>query len=205
MIDRGLVARVKKVYEASAHTGVDLAEVLAVIQKESAGVPYFYGSEVIFRPNIKMIRDKHPLTEHQIQQLILIPSGELKGKWSKFRYEHHYLPWAKAYAPQLTPAEQALLSCSVGLGQQMLRFVVQKHPPAEAMTRAYKFMGDIDEQIRWVIGNLRDNWSKDRQLVYARYNGGPGVKIGGATYHSYGRDVAIRVAGIRQFLVENKL
>jgi hypothetical protein len=227
VIDRGLVARARALYNARAPKGVAFSDVLAVIDKESAGIPYFLGNEPLFRMNLNMalswveprphptiphktimVRFKSGATEKEIRDVITIPAGALQGKWSKFRFEYGY--WHEFAKPLLkvhefTPAQLVLLSSSVGLGQQMLRFVVQKLHPELMLEAAYQFMGDLDAQISWVMGNLEHDAHQDKQLMFARYNAGPGARLHGKTYNTYGADVLTRSHKIELWLKEQKL
>jgi hypothetical protein len=209
MLDVGLISAVKKVFAEKPRHHCSVADVIAVIQKESGGVATFRGSDPLFRMNLNMVLNwsKHrapSLTEQRFRQTITIPDGPLRTMWCKFRFEAVYVEWARPYArsAQLTDEQMILLSSSVGLGQQMLRFVVQHLPATEGLALAYKFMGDTNEQIRWVIGNLEQNHHADKKLQFARYNGGPGVRINGKVYSTYGADVLARSEKIAQELRE---
>lgn len=207
MLDLGLIKTVSKVYAEKPRTACSIADVLAVIDKESHGVPVFRGSDPLFRMNLNMVlhftqRNYPAIREPDIRRIITIPDGPLKHQWCKFRFEQNYFGWARQYASGLLVEHCVLLSCSVGLGQQMLRYVVQGLPALEGIEVAYKFMGDVSEQIRWVIGNLEQNHSDDKRLQFARYNGGPSVKVGGKVYSTYGNDVFQRSIVIAQELKE---
>lgn len=227
MIDRGIVARTRVAFEKRKPSGVTLSDVLAVIDRESGGIPIFRGNEPLFRMNLNMavswvearehpsienktmmVRFRSNATEKDIRDALVIPAGPLKGNWAKFRFEHGYWrEWAKPLTGSypFTPAQLVLLSSSVGVGQQMLRFVVQHLEPAHMLDQAYKFMGDLDEQINWVIGNLARDVHPDKQLMFARYNAGPGARLHGKTYNTYGADVATRSHKLELWLKEQRL
>lgn len=212
MIDIGLLSKVKQIYDVRKPHGVLLSDVLAIIQKESNGVPTFYGSEPLLRMNLNMAISwkahdgrvlKSGASAAEIRSAISIKGGPLNGLWCKFRFESGYwenfvVPLAAHHPGLWTPAELVLLSSSVGLGQQMLRFVVEKLPADQMLTRANAFMGNVTEQINWVIGNLQSH-AGDRQLMFARYNLGGAVK-GGKTYHTYGANVMHRAQEIDKWL-----
>jgi hypothetical protein len=219
MIDRTLYARIKLIMDIKQPKGVSVADVLAIIEQESNGVPIFRGTEPLFHANVHAAtiwtetigkppvtaRMKSGATEQEIKDIITIRNGPLKGMYSKFRFEYGY--WNTFAKPLLlrfpfSAAELVLLSSSVGIGQQMLRFVVEKKAPVEMLADAYQFMGDINRQIEWVIGNLQAMRHTDKQLMYTRYNAGPGAKYRGATYNGYGKAVANRVVRIERELLE---
>jgi hypothetical protein len=212
MIDRALYSQVAAIFEAQKLEGISVADVLAVIEQESNGVAIFRGTEPLFQSNVRAAvgalraRGDRRTTEQDIKNMITIPSGPMKGMYSKFRYESGYmqdfaLPLLSLYP--FSGAQLILLSSSAGLGQQMLRFVIQKQVPALMLTDAYSFMGNVGRQIEWVIGNLKQLKNPDKQLMFARYNGGPGIHPDGKVYNGYGASVVARAQKIDAYLKEN--
>jgi hypothetical protein len=215
MVDRGLLVRVKQIYGEKARGDVTIADVLAVIMKESSGVPTFTGKEALYRANLRAADGwrengtwrSTDTTEQEIAQAFIIPDGPLKGLRAKFRFERSYwykwaLPLAQEHKSLFTPTDLVVLSSSVGLGQQMIRYVVEHHKPQDMLAAARRFMGDVAEQIRWVIGNLQRIHNEDKQLMFARYNLGS-AKINGFTYWHYGKDVLASSEKIEEWLKEH--
>ncbi len=218
MIDLGTLTKVRNVYDKRKPDGVKLSDVLAIIDKETGGAPVFRGGEPLFQMNLNMavawtekhlnpdntiskVRFASGASEKEIRAAMIIPVGALKGMYCKFRFEAAY--WHQFAMPMqehFSPAHLVLLSSSVGIGQQMLRAVVQKKPVGEMLEAAYEFMGNIEEQITWLIGNLASH-ADDRQLMFAKYNLGSAVK-NGTVYHTYGADVLARAEKIEKWLKE---
>lgn len=217
MIDLGLVSAVRRGLEAYPKPikHVTLPIILAVIDKESSGIPIFNASDPLFGMNISMgvsWIDKEGkqfwsgMTRRAIKDAVVIASGPLKGNWAKFRFERGYWDeWAKH---QDAPIEEKfLMACSFGLGQQMIKFVVEKLPPEKRRAAIYAFMGDVNQQIQWVIGNLEGLMARttDLQLALTMYNAGPNAKATWRAYRVYGGDVLKRLDRIKKELKERSI
>jgi hypothetical protein len=168
-----------------------LPDVAAILCQESHGVPYFAGTEPLYRANLNAASKITGLTAEQINQTIAIPSGEYKGHLSKFRCEPDYWNWAKEL--DFEPPNQFLLSCSIGVGQKMTRYYVSAFPQNEWIPMIQEFMGDVPQQVLCVcndIDQLLIGTKGDRPLSFTRYNAGPSATKTNPRYTSYGLPVA---------------
>lgn len=180
--------------------------VMGVIKQESGGVPYFTGAEQLFKWNLEAAHKITGLPIDQLKTGLIIPAGvgafntppEMAGKFLKFRCEPGSLYWG--WSRRLTgfgPTEKFLLACSLGMGQQMVRYLTPGLERQFWTGRILRFGCDPGQQVEWVHGNLRDEVKRgtiDPVLVFARYNGGPGMQN---DRHGYGAKV---LAYVNQFL-----
>jgi hypothetical protein len=113
------------------------------------------------------------LPELLLLQALLINEGPLKGRIAKFRLEPGYWEWSKTQNLP-SPTDRFLASCSFGVGQQMMRWVLPletKKWPAVIEN----FKGSIDVQLSYLITNLRTLLINNNGSIlksYRAYNSG---------------------------------
>lgn len=186
--DEKLIKRVEKIVHSKTRYHVTVADVLAVIQKESSGVPIFNPNHLpmedkenlLFRQNLAEASRLSGVSKPEILKINTILTGEYKGEIAKFRCEPGYMRWAKNLKGTFTPVERMLLACSLGAGQKMVRWLVDgsTKPRTEWLQFALKFAGDLDLQLQYCAGDLESllSVSHSRELAYTRYNAGGSAK-----------------------------
>lgn len=170
-----LIERVHRMIASKPRKHVTSADVMAVIQKETGGVPYFEGKEPLFRANLMSASHITGLTEKQILDVVTFKSGSLAGKYYKFRCEPAYWQWAHMLKGSWTPQERFLLSCSFGYGQKMARWYVANLNGADWIPKIHQFNVDLNMQVQYVCGDLDAllvQSKGNRLLAYTRYNEG---------------------------------
>lgn len=189
-MDLALKAKVEEIIAQRPRKHVRVSDVLAVIDKESGGVPIFRGTEILFKQNLQAASNITHLTTDQIRQAMTIQDGPYKGMISKFRCEPGYWLWAKRYANAIKkPEDLILLSCSFGLGQQMSRWLVTGTPVHEWAATVRKFMGSVSLQIAYCVGNIDSllvQSNGNRALAFTRYNAGGSATEKNPAYKTYG-------------------
>lgn len=175
--DPVLINRVHSIMATKSRKHVTSADVLAVIQKESGGVPYFTGAEPLFKANLAAAERITGMSQVSILQAVTyLQAGPLQGKFYKFRCEPGYYDWAKSLRGSWTPQDRFLLSCSFGLGQKMARWLVgQGIEPLKWIEFIHKFAFDQNLQVQYVCGDLDGlliQSGGDRLLAFTRYNQG---------------------------------
>lgn len=143
------------------------ADVIAVCLQESTGDPVFHPSDPLYRDNINAAIKETTLPEALLLDALLIKSGPYKGQISKFRFEPSYWLWTKSQ--QLpSPTLRFLCSCSFGVGQQMMRWVL---PPKKTDWLPFieNFKGDVDVQVTYVMLKLRSLLIQTDGSLYKAY------------------------------------
>ena len=178
---------------AMAHARLEfttLSDVVAVIFKESMGVPWFCKCNLLYRDNTAALVHGADITEEQWLKVITVPDGASKGKIPKFRYEPGYHQAAVSALGKLKCSypEALIFACSFGLGQKMMRYLVAGKPETEWLTLARKFMQDPLWQAEQAVSDLEYVLKAshgNRPLAYSRYNAG----VGSTHVTQYGTDV----------------
>lgn len=177
-------------------TPVTLADLLAVMQSETGRDGWFCAWCGPFKANLKVVTDNYKITEADWTATIRGIDGQAKGLIPKFRLEPSYMGWAKQAHDGIvfSPIQQAQLSCSWGLGQQMARWYLASYDSREWMPRLVQFRESPELQIRQLISALEvllTHAHGNRELAYTRYNAGPNTalisKYGMDTYEWYKR------------------
>lgn len=175
--DKGLIERVQRVVSSKPRRFVSSADVLATIQKESGGVPFFTGHEDLYRQNLISAARITGLDKELIIKTVSYPaSSRFTGSLYKFRCEPAYWSWAQKLKGSWTGEQRFLLSCSFGLGQKMARWLLNGVPGARWMPFLELFNDNLDLQIQYCAGDLDQliAGAKDqnRLVAYTRYNEG---------------------------------
>jgi hypothetical protein len=191
-MDKGVIQLAKTALTAKSRQHVTLADILAVCERESHCVPVFTERDNLYRVNLKAASQITGLAEVDLVKALIIPVGVYKNYVAKFRCEPGYWKWAKEVKGSFTQPERFLLSCSIGVGQKMTRWLVTGTPKQQWIPGIKHFMGSVATQLLYVAGDLDrliDISSGDRKLAYTRYNAGPGAKqhteYGDTTYRRY--------------------
>jgi hypothetical protein len=149
------------------------ASVIAVCVQESKCCPTFSVSDPLYQANLKAAADYTKLPPLLIQEAAMIKQGPLRGFLGKFRFEPGYWAWSGEH--QLPSAtDRFLVSCSWGVGQQMMRWVV---PSAVDTWPEWveEFKGSVSLQVDQVIhelGRLLVETNGDLLRAYKGYNSG---------------------------------
>ena len=147
----------------------------AVCLKESGGEPIFStASAHLLKDNLRAAMTTTGLPEAMILDAMKIRAGALADKTAKFRCEPAYWAWAKTQKlPSAT--ERFQVSCSVGIGQQMLRWVLPPNQQGAWPSLIEQFMSDVDVQIVQLLGHLEALLKQsegDLLHAYCAYNSG---------------------------------
>ena len=196
MIDDAFSALTKQVVNSKPRRLVTLADVLAVAERESEGVPIFQPTDLLYHANLQAAQRLTGLSSKDLITAATIPSGKYQGQISKFRCEPGYWVWASKLKGRFTPAQKFLLASSIGVGQKMARWLVTGTTPDEWITIIHQFMGSVPTQVLYIAGdidNLLTGAGGDRKLAYTRYNAGPNTKH----VTEYGLDVFARYERFR--------
>lgn len=156
------------------------ADVLAVVKKETTGVTWYCQCNAIDRANLAAAAKITGFSGAVILQSMTIPDGPNKGRIARFRMEPQYWSWAvsKIVATGVMPEAAVILGCSVGLAQQMVRWMVYNRPVSDMVPHALAFAGDEYAQILQCAGSLNQLMERsqgNRRLAYTRYNAGPNI------------------------------
>ena len=173
--DQLLIAKVHRIVSSRKRRHVTSADVLAVMQKESSGVPIFKPEDALFKANLKAAMDITGCTKEEILKIMTIEYGPLQGQIAKFRCEPGYWQWAERLKGSWSKTERMLLACSLGVGQKMVRWLTSGVAGAEWIKFSRQFAGNIDLQIQYCAGDLDSLLSGcqgNRAVAYTLYNEG---------------------------------
>jgi hypothetical protein len=163
----------RELIKSANYQHVAVFDALAVCEQESGCNPVFEYEDPLFVVNIGAAYEGTKLPKQMIWEAVLIKKGPNQGRIAKFRFESAYWDWAQQQRYNSLQI-MLLMSCSFGLGQQMMRWVAPKVPD-EANTFAENFKADTSIQLRYLLGNLDKLLAaNDNNLAeaYAGYNSG---------------------------------
>lgn len=208
-MDAELILKVKNALADGRRKFVSVADVLAVIDRESEGVPIFRKTDHLFQDNLAAAAKITGVPAAKLANAAIIQGGPYKGSIAKFRCEPGYWDWAKSLTNRdWLPEERFILSCSFGLGQKMARWLLTGVAPGDWMSIIRQFMGSDRLQIMYVAGDLERLLADshgDKALAFTRYNAGSKANQSWKAYQDYGLVVAKRAEEIDQQLKENQL
>lgn len=200
-----LIELAQHVHAAKPRRFVTVPDILATVQKESGFCSYFNESDQLFKDNRAAAARIAKIEPAKIVQHCIIPEGQLKGKIGKFRCEPGYWTWSSSLKPlPATEQERFLLSCSFGLGQKMMRWLVGNTPREKWFDLIQDFMGDEEQQLLYCAGDLEQLMAGvkgNKEVAFTRYNEGfvldkqtrkplPRVTAYGRTVFSYSAAIA---------------
>lgn len=202
-MDAALISKVKEVLAARPRKHVRLSDVLAVIEHESHGSAIFRTTDLQYQQNLNAAAKITGMSSDAIRKAAVIQSGPFKGCIAKFRCEPGYYAWAKTLKNRpWTAEEKFLLSCSFGLGQKMMRWLVSGTAPGDWMSIIRQFMGSVNLQIAYCAGDLEQLIARygDREVAFTCYNAGHDrdEDYWIAARKNYGKPVAARAAELEQ-------
>ncbi len=145
------------------------AVMIAVFLQESEGSPTFTPLDDLYKANMAAATKYTTLPELMLMDALLIKSGPLAKSIAKFRFEPSYWAWSGGH--QLSsPTERFLASCSFGVGQQMMRWVL---PPKTSDWLSYieNFKGNVDLQITTAIDKISDLMRVTNGDLFEAYKG----------------------------------
>lgn len=149
------------------------ADIIAVCMNESHGQPTFSSYDPLYRINLNDAVHVTKLPVGMLKDALSIKGGPWHGKAAKFRLEPGYWEWA--LQQQLdTPSEKFLCACSIGIAQQMMRWIL---PAGEGNWSSFinDFMGSLSLQMAYLAGNLEKlliEANGDLLKAYKAYNSG---------------------------------
>lgn len=162
---------IARVGNADAHIGP--ADIIAVALQESGGCPVFAPKDDLYRANMDAAMKETTLPEALLLDALIIKSGLYQGQIAKFRFEPGYWAWSKTQGLP-SPTLRFLCSCSFGIGQQMIRWVL----PADKNSWPVfieNFKSDTDIQITYLLLKLRTLMIENNgslRIAYKAYNSG---------------------------------
>lgn len=201
-MDVGLIAAAKKAVGEKPRRHVTPAHLLAVVQQESGGVPYFIDTKPggLYAANVQMAVEyfkwrkdtktgqrvrvgpfRTGFNRQEIHELITIPGRvgdwiapkDLQGKPAKFRFEYSY--WESRKFQHLSPEDRFYMASSWGLVQFMGPNITGQATTPEAIQFIRRFTADIPMQLLYGAGMLDDLLAQaggDLHKAYRGYNSG---------------------------------
>lgn len=173
-----LYEKVKTMLPPGKYNYVSPAAVIAVCLQESGGVPTFNSSDALFHQNLQAAASVTTLPPTMILDYVKIQEGPLAGQIAKFRFEPGYWVWAGSQGlPSINL--RFLCSCSFGVGQQMMRWVLPQNKDRwEGFVENFK--GSLNTQLTYVIETLErllGETEGDLFKAYKAYNSGTATSV----------------------------
>lgn len=169
-----LYKQCEELIKVNEYKYVTAADAVAIAHQESSGVPVFHYEDPLFVANMGAAYEGSKLPKQMIWEAVLIKKGPFSGQISKFRFEPAYWEWSgtqRCNSLQL----RLQMSCSFGLGQQMMRWIVPKGKPEDWTNFIENFKADTEMQLKYLLSNINkllENNGNDLALAYAAYNSG---------------------------------
>ncbi|MBY0548735.1 MAG: hypothetical protein K2W95_15805 [Candidatus Obscuribacterales bacterium] len=206
-----IIELAQHVHAAKSRRFVTVADILGCVQKESGFCSYFNESDKLFKDNKAAAARIAKIEPAKIVEYCVIPNGPLEDKIGKFRCEPGYWTWSSNLKPagRFGEQERFLLSCSFGLGQKMMRWLVANTPTLTWFSLIQKFMGDEEMQLLYCAGDLDSlmvGAGGNKPVAFTRYNEGfvldkvtrkplPRVTAYGKTVSSYAAAIEKQFVG----------
>jgi hypothetical protein len=149
------------------------ADVIAVCLQESGGQATFSPQESLYRDNMAAAVSWTTLPEELLLDALLIKQGPWSGQIAKFRFEPSYWQWA-GQQKLPSPTDRFLCSCSFGVGQQMMKWVLPQRVQ-DWPVFIDNFKSTLDIQLTYLMINLRTlliNNGGSLNKAYRAYNSG---------------------------------
>ena len=145
------------------------AAVMAVCLQESEGDPTFSLLEKQCEDNLAVAAKATTFDMSLLIGALKIQSGTYQGKLAKFRFEPGYWHWAAGQTTNSTSL-RFLISCSLGVGQQMMRWVL---PTDELEWGRFieRFKSDVGLQLTYVVGSLDKLLGETEGDLFRAYKG----------------------------------
>jgi len=169
-----LYEQAKELIKIADYKHVTPEDVIAVCEKESGCNPIFQHEDPLFIANMGAAYEGSKLPRQMIWEAILIKKGPYSGHMAKFRFEPAYWEWSgtqRCNSLQL----RIQLSCSFGIGQQMMRWIIPHGKPDEWIAFIENFKADTGMQLKYLLSNLNKLLQKtgnDLDHAYRGYNSG---------------------------------
>ncbi|HEY9684684.1 MAG TPA: hypothetical protein V6C86_24095 [Oculatellaceae cyanobacterium] len=208
MFDLTLKAKIEEIMAQRPRKMVRVSDVLAVIDEESGGCPFFKPTDKQYAENLAAAVQITGMAPADIKAAMLIKFGAYNGQIAKFRVEPGYFKWALNYKKVFKPQDLIILACSFGLGQKMARWLINGVNQKEWIESIRHFMGSQNIQIAYVIGDLDQllvGAKGDRQLAFTRYNAGPRASKASGAFTTYGKPVAEKAEEFEKQLNPEKI
>lgn len=169
-----LINQLKGLINPTDYKCVTIADALAVCQQESDCIPVFKVDDPLFAVNLGTAVKTTGLPKTMIGEAITIRKGPYVGQMAKFRLEPSYWDWAQKQ--RLNSLQMMLMmSCSFGVGQQMMRWAVPAGQVETWTAFVENFKADTGLQLQYLLGNLKkllDEAEGDLDRAYRGYNSG---------------------------------
>lgn len=174
-----LVNQIGKACAAMRVDGIDRFDVAAVCIKESMGNPFFCPCDTLFKVNLNALALGSTVNGAAFTDFIRIKSGGNKGSIPKFRFEASWFKLVEydAALRHLSRMQKALYSCSIGVGQKSILYLMEGHKAPYDASYLDQFLCDPDMQVRQVMADLAQclrSAGGKRALAFTKYNAGCG-------------------------------
>lgn len=164
-----LYSKIVNLLPPGRHNYVSPAAVIAVCLQESNGSPTFLLSDAQCKDNLKAAMAITTLPQQLLIDALTIKSGVLAGQIAKFRCEPGYWEWtATKQIPSVSL--RFLCSCSIGIGQQMIRWVLPATKDAwDEFVESFKT--NVDIQLEYLIKALEKLLGETEGDLFKAYKG----------------------------------
>ena len=172
-LDHSIYPRIVTALGAGKYEYLTPPMAFAVTLEETSGVPIFQPTDSLYHANLVSGMRTTTLPAALIRDAMLIKGGPYEGQIAKFRLEPAYWSWtAKLRLASVT--ERILCSCSFGVGQKMMRWMLPTNRDRWLIV-IEDFKGNVDQQIRQLAVDLEillQITHGDLQGAYKGYNSG---------------------------------
>jgi len=162
-------AVIKKIPMAPEYKILPPSAVIAVCIQESKGVPTFNEKDELYALNLDAAAKGTKLPPSLLRDAMKIKQGPLTGAVAKFRFEPSYWEWSGKHGLS-SPTERFLCSCSIGIGQQMMRWVLPADEK-EWLPFIENFKGNVDTQLSFCIKEMHRLMVATKGDLFRAYKG----------------------------------
>ena len=152
-------------------------DVAAVAIQESMGVAFFCTCDSLYKQNLLALSVGSGCDQRRFINYITVQNGASKGEIPKFRFEASWFRLVNHddKTKDFPLEKRALYSCSIGIGQQSLYYLMKAHQHDDFETFLDNFISSEGMQLRQLLYVLQGEVSGakgDKALAFTRYNQG---------------------------------
>jgi hypothetical protein len=159
----------------------DIYDVAAICIMESAGKPFWSDGDMLLKANVLSLQTTAKVTAKEFIEYVRVKEGPNKGQIPKFRFEASWFRLVQTdnRFASFSPVQKALWSCSIGIGQQSIYYLMHNNEKTAEDPYLLLFMRDPGMQVRHVfayISSATRHADGEKALAFTRYNSGLSAK-----------------------------